>query len=46
MAWKFATKMAKILEREFHSYGLSLHLDADPGRFDVKRGEHDIIQKD
>jgi hypothetical protein len=34
--------MAQILEQEFN---LKLHLDKDPGRFDVKRGEHDIVMK-
>ncbi|MCB9802829.1 FAD-dependent thymidylate synthase [Candidatus Nomurabacteria bacterium] len=42
---KRAIEMAKILEKEFSSFGLKLHLDQDPGRFDVKRGEHDIVMK-
>jgi hypothetical protein len=39
---KRASEMAQILEQEFN---LKLHLDKDPGRFDVKRGEHDIVMK-
>ncbi|MBT4349189.1 hypothetical protein HN670_04020 [bacterium] len=42
---KRATEMAQILEKEFGQFGLKLHLDKDPGRFDVKRGEHDIVMK-
>ncbi len=42
---KRAIEMAKILEKEFGTYGLQLHLDQEPGRFDIKRGEHDIIIK-
>ena len=42
---KRAIEMANILEKEFGSYGLKLYLDEDPGRFDVKRGEHDIVMK-
>lgn len=40
-----AVKMAEILKQTFSDQGLVLHLDADPGRFDVKRGEHDITVK-
>lgn len=40
-----AIEMANVLEKEFGQYGLKLHLDEDPGRFDVKRGEHDIVMK-
>lgn len=43
---KVATQMAEILEKTFGKQGLVLHLDADPGRFDIKRGEHDIVAKD
>ncbi|MBT4648971.1 hypothetical protein HOC14_01440 [bacterium] len=42
---KRAIEMANILDKEFSDYGLKLHLDEDPGRFDVKRGEHDIVIK-
>lgn len=40
-----AIEMARILEKEFGAYGLKLHLDQEPGRFDIKRGEHDIVLK-
>jgi len=40
-----ATQMAKILEKEFVREGLKLHLDNEAGRFDVGRGNHDIVQK-
>lgn len=39
-----AHEMALMLEKKFKRYGLVLHLDNDPDRFDVKRGEHDIVQ--
>lgn len=42
---KRAVQMAEVLEKKFGPYGLKLHLDDDPDRFDVKRGEHDIVQK-
>jgi thymidylate synthase ThyX len=42
---KRAIEMANILEKEFGKFGLKLHLDDDPGRFDIKRGEHDIVMK-
>lgn len=42
---KRAIEMAKILEKEFGKFGLKLHLDQEPGRFDIKRGEHDIVMK-
>ncbi|MBT4210119.1 MAG: hypothetical protein HOE19_04375 [Candidatus Komeilibacteria bacterium] len=42
---KRAIEMAAILEKEFSGAGLKLYLDDDPGRFDVKRGEHDIVMK-
>jgi len=40
-----AIEMASYMERQFGSTGLKLHLDPEPGRFDVKRGEHDIVLK-
>lgn len=44
---KRAIQIAKTLEKTFADCGLKLHLDNDPDRFDVKRGEHDItIKKD
>lgn len=42
---KRARQMADVLVREFGDCGLVLHLDQDPDRFDVKRGEHDIVVK-
>jgi len=39
-----AAKMAELLEAEFKNEGLVIHLDAEMDRFDVKRGEHDIIK--
>lgn len=40
-----ARQMAESLKKEFGKFGLAIHLDADPDRFDVKRGEHDIVIK-
>ncbi|PIR88790.1 MAG: hypothetical protein COU09_00405 [Candidatus Harrisonbacteria bacterium CG10_big_fil_rev_8_21_14_0_10_44_23] len=40
-----AQQMAKVLEEKFGSSGLKLHLDEDAHRFDVRRGEHDIVEK-
>lgn len=42
---KRAQQMARALTDTFGDTGLVVHLDADPDRFDVKRGEHDIILK-
>ncbi|MDO8463372.1 MAG: FAD-dependent thymidylate synthase [bacterium] len=41
-----AGALAGILARTFADEGLVLHLDDDPGRFDVRRGEHDIIARE
>ncbi|MBI2023035.1 FAD-dependent thymidylate synthase [Candidatus Giovannonibacteria bacterium] len=41
-----ALQIAGELNKRFKRYGLVLHLDKDPDRFDVKRGEQDIIVKD
>lgn len=41
-----AVQMAEAMEKTYGKDGLILHLDNDPDRFDVKRGEHDIVQKD
>jgi len=41
---KRAKEMAGVLEREFGPEGLVLHLDKDPDRFDVRRGEQDIVK--
>ena len=42
---KRAIQIANILTDKFGEYGLVLHLDPEPNRFDVKRGEHDIVKK-
>lgn len=42
---KKAKKMAEVLEELFKDSGLVIHLDTEPDRFDVKRGEHDIELK-
>lgn len=41
-----AAEMAELLKNEFASSGLVIHLDKDIDRFDVKRGEHDIVKSD
>jgi len=38
-------KMIKSLEELFKRNGLVLHLDKEPNRFDIKRGEQDIVMK-
>lgn len=38
-------KMIKSLKELFGKDGLILHLDDEPNRFDVKRGEQDIVAK-
>ncbi|MBI5817257.1 MAG: FAD-dependent thymidylate synthase [Candidatus Yonathbacteria bacterium] len=40
-----AVLMAHFLEQQYGHAGLKLHLDEDPGRFDIRRGEHDIVLK-
>ncbi|MBN1779064.1 MAG: FAD-dependent thymidylate synthase [Candidatus Buchananbacteria bacterium] len=40
-----AAAMAEIIKKEFGPLGLKLHLDNEPGIFDIKRGEHDIVKK-
>ncbi len=42
---KRAIQMAETLKKEFAEEGLLIHLDPDPDRFDIKRGEHDIVAK-
>ncbi len=37
-----AGEMAALLSTTYKDLGLTLHLDPEPGRFNVKRGEHDI----
>ncbi len=40
-----AGEMAQILTQTYEDIGLTLHLDPEPGRFNVKRGEHDIEKR-
>ena len=39
-----AGMMGTLLTEKFSETGLTLHLDPDPGRFNIKRGEHDITK--
>jgi len=41
-----AKKMATTLSKLFYSYGLVLHMDDEPNRFDVRRGQQDIVVGD
>src|SRR5690606_19342993 len=41
-----AIHMARALEEVVGPHGLVLHLDTEPDRVDVKRGEHDITLKE
>jgi hypothetical protein len=39
--------MADLLTEKYgESLGLKIHLSSEPGRFDVKRGEADIVRTD
>ena len=38
-------KMIESLKELFEKDGLALHLDAEPSRFDIRRGEQDITEK-
>ena len=40
-----AIQMANVLREKFTDSGLRLHMDMEPGRFDIKRGTHDIVEK-
>jgi thymidylate synthase ThyX len=42
---KRAKQMADTLSELFGAAGLTMHLDPEIDRFDIKRGEHDIILK-
>lgn len=42
---RVAGKIADILLGEFSACGLKLHLDADPEKFDPKRGTQDIVER-
>lgn len=39
-----AARMAEILRETYADCGLAIHLNSEPGRFDVKRGEADIVK--
>lgn len=41
-----AAEMAALLREHYSTIGLTLHLDPEPGRFNVKRGEADIVRVD
>lgn len=43
---KRAAEMAELLQKQYGDLGLVLHLDEDPGRFNIKRGEQDIVKKE
>lgn len=40
-----AGEMASLLAKTYQDVGLTLHLDPDPGRFNSKRGEQDIVMR-
>ena len=42
---KKAKMMAETLVKLFGKFGLVMHLDKEIDRFDIKRGEHDIVLK-
>ncbi|MCM2339013.1 MAG: FAD-dependent thymidylate synthase [Burkholderiales bacterium] len=42
---KKAKMLASVLVKLFSKYGLVMHLDEETDRFDIKRGEHDIVLK-
>lgn len=42
---KRAHQMAHFMEEHFGKYGLKVHTAQEIGRFDIKRGEQDIIKK-
>ena len=41
-----ASEMAELLRDTYSDIGLTLHLDPNPSRFNVKRGEHDIEKRE
>jgi thymidylate synthase ThyX len=41
-----AQEMGKALIERFGDYGLVLHYDGEPDRFDIGRGKHDIVAKE
>ena len=42
---KRAKQIAEKLSESFGKFGLVLHIDKDMDRFNIKRGEHDIVLK-
>ena len=40
-----AQEMAKIIKKEFKDLNLAVHIDKEIDRFDIKRGEQDIVKK-
>lgn len=40
-----AHQMAAALLERFGEYGLNLYIDPEPGRFDIRRGTHDIVER-
>lgn len=40
-----AVRIAELLRDNFSADGLVLHMDTEADRFDIKRGEHDIVDK-
>lgn len=42
---KLATQMAGIIKENYKNLQIKLHLDPEPGRFNIKRGDQDIIKK-
>jgi thymidylate synthase ThyX len=40
-----AARMAEIMLEKLGGSGLVLHLDKEPGRFDIRRGAHDIVER-
>lgn len=43
---KRALQMADSLEKELSDYSLKIYRDEESSRFDIKRGEHDIVAAD
>ncbi len=41
-----AGEMATLLQDTYGDLGLVLHMDPNPGRFNIKRGEQDIVKKE
>lgn len=41
-----ASEMASLLDEHYSPLGLTIHLDPNLGRFNIKRGEQDIVKKE